>query len=122
MREYKPSGPLRLRHLVAGQPVGCLDLQAVQVDAQQPEVGEDGRVQEARAARRPLLQLRAQLEQQTKQAWTQDFQQRAHRAGAPQLHNTHFYLLTRKPVKAPGQESAQVIRHHLRDAQVSTFF
>lgn len=58
--------PREFGHLLVGEFAGCSELQAVQVNLQQPDVGEDGRVHEAWAAHGPLLQLRAQLGQQTK--------------------------------------------------------
>lgn len=52
-------------HLVVGELAGCSQLKAVQVNVQQPDVGEDGRVQEAWTAHNSTLQLRTHLEQQT---------------------------------------------------------
>lgn len=53
-------------HLAVGELAGYFELEAIQVNVQQPDVGEDGCVQEAWAARSTLLQLRTQLQQQTK--------------------------------------------------------
>lgn len=55
-----------MSHLVGGELAGRVQLKAVQVKLQQLRVGEDGCVQEARAACRAELQLGAQLQQQTK--------------------------------------------------------